>query len=207
MRILKSWYHYLLAWLGSIIYGRPSRDIFVLGITGTKGKSTVVELVNAILEAAGKKTAILSSMRQKVGSDNEQNLTDNTMPGRFFIQKFLRRATAAGCQYAIIEVTSEGVAQSRHRFIDFDAALFLNLHPEHIERHGSFEKYRAAKVKFFFDAARQSNKQRKLFFINEHDAAGRYFSDAVAGLSQIFYFSRQKLANKFGRAKFICRGS
>jgi len=101
------------------------------------------------------------------------------MPGRFFIQKFLRKAVDAGCEYAIVEVTSQGILQYRHRFIDWNAALFLNLHPEHIEAHGSFEKYRNSKVKFFADAARYSKKKNKLFFINESNPNYQYFVDAI----------------------------
>jgi len=191
IRILKSIYHFILAWLGSVIYKNPSREIFVLGVTGTKGKSTVLELINAILEAAGKKTAMISSVRFKIGSESRKNLTDNTMPGRFFIQKFLSEAVKAGCEYALLEVTSEGIVQYRHRFIDFDAALFLNLQPEHIERHGTFHNYRAAKVKFFSDIANKSQKPAKLFFINQEDLNSGYFTDASAGRGGVYYFGRE----------------
>src|SRR3989338_2105757 len=134
---LKSTYHYCLACLGNILYGFPSKKIFVLGVTGTKGKSTTLELINAILKAAGKKTALVSSIRFKVGDDSKQNTTGMTMPGRFFIQRFLRKAVNSGCQYFLMEVTSQCILQHRHRFIDFDAAIFTNLRPEHIEAHGS----------------------------------------------------------------------
>src|SRR3990167_8579385 len=69
-----------------------------------------------------------------------------TTPGRFFVQKFLRRAVNARCDYAIIEMTSEAARQFRHKFINFDALIFTNLSPEHIESHGSYEKYVAAKL-------------------------------------------------------------
>ena len=72
-----------------------------------------------------------------------------TMPGRGYIQKFLRKAVDADCKYAVIEVTSEGILQNRHRFINFNTAVFTNLSPEHIERHGTFEKYKEAKGKLF----------------------------------------------------------
>jgi UDP-N-acetylmuramyl-tripeptide synthetase len=72
-----------------------------------------------------------------------------TMPGRGYLQRFLKRAVRAKCQYAIIEVTSEGILQHRQKFINFDTAVFTNLSPEHIERHGSFENYRKAKGKLF----------------------------------------------------------
>lgn len=188
---LKNLYHYALALLGNIWYGFPSRTIFLIGVTGTKGKSTVVELMNAVLEAAGKKTALLSSVRVKILDRSEKNVTGNTMPGRFFIHRFLRDAVRAGAEFAILEVTSQGVVQYRHRFLNFDAALFLNLHPEHIESHGSFEGYRSAKVQFFSDVARRSAKPRKLFFVNQEDHSREYFFDAVHGFGDFYYFSRE----------------
>jgi len=190
MKLLKDIYHFLYAWLGNIIYRFPSRKIFVIGITGTKGKSSVVELLTTILESVGKHVAVLSSTRMKVGAQDEKNQTENTMPGRFFIQKFLRDAVDAGCEFAIIEVTSQGVLQHRHRFIDFDAALFLNIHPEHIEAHGSYETYRGAKLKFFSDVFRFSRKEKKLFFINRLDKEADRFSLAVSG-GEIVYFNRE----------------
>ncbi|MBI4119675.1 MAG: UDP-N-acetylmuramyl-tripeptide synthetase [Parcubacteria group bacterium] len=191
-------YHFALAFLGSLLYRFPARSIFVLGVTGTKGKSTVLELINAILEEAGKSTALLSSVRIKVGSDNVKNMTSTTMPGRFFIQRFLRRAVNAGCQYALIEVTSEGILRFRHRFISFDAALITNLHPEHVEAHGSFENYRQAKVDFFSCVA-ASKKKPKYFFVNEEDLSKDYFVAAAQNAGEITFFGREQfIENEIG---------
>lgn len=177
-RKLFSIYHWVFAFLGNIIFGFPSRKLFVVGVTGTKGKSTTVEIMSAMFEAAGKKTAVLSSVTRKVGAHTGRNMTGNTMPGRFEIQRFLHDAVNAGCDYAFIEVTSQGVVQHRHKFIDWDAAVFLNLAPEHIESHGSFEKYRAAKVAFFRYVA-DASKKKHLFLVNEADESAPYFEDAV----------------------------
>lgn len=196
LSFLKRIYHYSLAWLGNLIYGFPSKKIFVLGVTGTKGKSTTIELINAILEAEGKKTALISSVRLKINKVVEKNLSGMTMPGRFALQKFLRRAVNAGCDYALIEVTSQGVLQSRHRFINFDSALFLNLQPEHIEAHGSFENYREAKVKFFRDAAKNCRKKPKTFFVNEGDQNHHHFAEAVRNCGKVIYFSRESFIDK-----------
>src|SRR4051812_33638027 len=89
-------YHYLLSLAGAIRYGFPSKKIFVIGVTGTKGKSTTVELVNAMLEAHGLKTALAGTIRFKVGDTSWHNMYKMTMPGRFFLQRFLRRAVDAG---------------------------------------------------------------------------------------------------------------
>lgn len=194
MSILRSSYHYFLARLGSFVYKDPSSRLFVLGVTGTKGKSTVIELVNAILETAGKKTALLSSVRFKIDSIDRPNATGMTMPGRFAVQSFLAKAARQGCEYAIIEVTSQGVLQHRHRFINFDGALVTNLEPEHIEAHGSFEKYRASKAKFFYDAAHFSNKREKFFYINSGMRDSRYFVNAVAGKGNTIFYNRKDIA-------------
>lgn len=139
-------YHYLLAILGGLIYNFPSKNLIVIGITGTKGKTTTAELVNEILETAGFKTALASTLRFKTGEIEKRNLFKMTMPGRFFMQKFLREAVTAHCTHAVIEMTSEGAKQFRHKFIYLDALIFTNLAKEHIESHGSYEKYVEAKL-------------------------------------------------------------
>ncbi|XOB41224.1 MAG: UDP-N-acetylmuramoyl-L-alanyl-D-glutamate--2,6-diaminopimelate ligase [Candidatus Nealsonbacteria bacterium] len=146
---LLDWYHFLLAFLGAVLYGFPSKKLKVIGVTGTNGKSTVIEMISSILEQAGFKIAALSSIKFKIADKEEINMLKMTMPGRFTLQKLLKRAVNSKCQYAVIEVTSEGIKQHRHRFIDFSLAVFTNLSPEHIEAHGSFEKYRQAKEELF----------------------------------------------------------
>lgn len=158
-------YHLALAITGTAIYRKPSRHIYVIGVTGTKGKSSTTEFVNAVLEGAGKKTAILSTIRFKIGNVSEANKYKMTMPGRFFTQQFLRKAVDHGCEYAIIEMTSEGARFFRHTGIEMDALIFTNLSPEHIESHGSFEKYKKAKLRLVNQLAK-SNKPLRLSIAN-----------------------------------------
>ena len=139
-------YHFKLALLGAIIYRFPARKLTVIGVTGTKGKSTITELVNAILEVDGKKTALANTIRYKIGDNEWRNMFKMTLRGRFFTQKFLRQAVDCGCTHAIIEISSEGVPQFRHKFLFPDALIFTNLAPEHIESHGSYENYLKAKL-------------------------------------------------------------
>ena len=91
MRYLYSIYHWLWVWAGSVIFSHPSRKIFVVGVTGTKGKSTTLEFLGAILEAAGKKVALSSTVYRKISGRTERNLSDNSMPGRFFCRVFYAR--------------------------------------------------------------------------------------------------------------------
>jgi UDP-N-acetylmuramoyl-L-alanyl-D-glutamate--2,6-diaminopimelate ligase len=159
-RFFQPAYHFLLALTGVIIYRHPSRHIYVIGVTGTKGKSSTVEFVNAALEAAGKKTAILSTIRFKIGDSTRPNKFKMTMPGRFFTQKFLRDAVDAKCQYAIIEMTSEGARFYRHLGVELDALIFTNLSPEHIESHGSFAHYKKAKLRLVQRLAKSQKPMR-----------------------------------------------
>ncbi|MBU2109854.1 hypothetical protein KKB71_02820, partial [Patescibacteria group bacterium] len=92
----------------------------------------------------------------------------------FFMQKFLRKAVKQKCQYVILEMTSEGAIQHRHKFIELNALIFTNLAPEHIESHGSFENYRNAKLKYF-KALEKSDKNLKIIIINEDDPNASYF--------------------------------
>lgn len=149
---LLSWYHLGLAFLGAVFYGFPSKKIMVIGVTGTNGKTTVVNLTTGILEEAGFKVASLSSVKFKIGEKERENALKMTMPGRFKIQKFLRDAVSNNCRFAVLEVSSEGIRQHRHKFIDFEAAVFTNLTPEHIESHGGFENYKKAKGELFKEA-------------------------------------------------------
>ncbi|OGZ70632.1 MAG: hypothetical protein A2904_01010 [Candidatus Staskawiczbacteria bacterium RIFCSPLOWO2_01_FULL_33_9] len=142
-------YHYKLALLSAVLFWFPSKDLTVIGVTGTSGKSTTVDFITRILEESGQKVASISSIRFKIGEKEWKNELKMTMPGRFKIQKFLRQAKKAGCKYVVLEVTSQGILQYRHKFINFKTAVFTNLTPEHIEAHGGFENYRTAKLKLF----------------------------------------------------------
>jgi len=95
------------------------------------------------------------------------------MPGRFVIQKFLNQAKRADCDFVVIEVTSEGIRQFRHKFINFDTAVFTNLSPEHIESHGSFENYRNEKLKLFKIC-------KNIHVINSDDKNAEYFLNVPA---------------------------
>jgi len=142
-------YHFLMNLAAALWYRFPSNQLVVIGVTGTSGKTSVVYMIARLLNAAGYKTGLTSTSVFSDGNREWLNDKKMTMPGRFFIQKFLRRMVKNNCRYAIVETTSQGIAQFRHLFINYDILVFTNLYPEHIEAHGSFEKYRAAKGKLF----------------------------------------------------------
>ena len=163
-------YHYILTLTGAILYGFPAKKIKIIGVTGTKGKSSTVEILNSIFEKAGYKTAMTSTIHFKIGEKIIPNKYKMSMPGRFFMQKFIKDAVDAKCDIAIIEMTSEGSKQFRHKFIYTDVFIFTNLSPEHIESHGSFEKYKEAKVRM----VKNLKKKKGLLIVNgdsEHSEA------------------------------------
>src|SRR3989339_797817 len=155
---LLQFYYKSLAVFGSFIYGNPSNKMIVIGVTGTNGKSTTVSLISKALEAGGDKVGALSTVLFKVANEEKLNDKKMTMLGRFQLQKYLKKMVDAGCKYAVIETSSQGVEQYRHIAINYDYAVFTNLTPEHIEAHGGFENYKKAKGKFFSHLTKMPKK-------------------------------------------------
>ena len=181
-------YHFCLVLLGAVIFGFPgkSKNMKIIGVTGTSGKSTTTDFTTRILEEAGNKVASISTIRFKIAEREWENKYKMSMPGRLVIQKFLKQAKNAGCNYIVLEVTSEGIRQFRHRFINFDTAVFTNLTPEHVESHGGFENYRNEKLKLFKAA-------KNIHIINEDDKNAKYFLDIPA--RKIIKFSLKDAKN------------
>ncbi len=179
-------YHSVLATCAALKYHFPSRKLYVVAVTGTKGKSTVTELISAILEEAGHTTALSNTIRFKVADVSEPNRYKMSMPGRFFMQSFLRRAVSEDCGFAVVEMTSEGARYFRHKHIDLDALVFTNLSPEHIESHGSFEAYRDAKL-MLRDALTRSRKPKRVVVSNKDDAHGALFAEVPPSVEKRMY--------------------
>jgi len=205
-KLLSPFYHYLFSFLGAIFYRFPSRKLFVIGVTGTKGKTTTVEVINAILEGAGHTTAIASTLRFKIGNKSYRNLFKMTMPGRTVLQKLMREAVKNKCTHMILEMTSEGTKQFRHKFIYLDALVFTNLSPEHIESHGSYEHYRNAKLKIA-KSLEQSPKKRRFMIANIDDTeAGKFLSISVEKKATFGLNDIKELSMGGGRSSFRWRG-
>jgi UDP-N-acetylmuramyl-tripeptide synthetase len=142
-------YHVLESRGAALFAGLPARKLLVIGVTGTKGKSTTVAMLAHCLTAHGERVAFSSTVQWGMPGKTWPNKSKMTMPGRGELQHFLTRAVKAGCTAAVLETSSEGLAQGRHLGIAFDAAVFINITPEHIESHGDFRAYREAKERLF----------------------------------------------------------
>lgn len=144
------WYHYLVASLAALYYQYPSKKMIVIGVTGTKGKTSTANFIWSCLTAGGFKTGIISTANIRIGGKELLNPYHMTMPGRFTIQKIISQMVSGGCIYCVVETTSEGIKQYRHVGVYYDIAVFTNLSPEHLQSHGgSFEKYKKTKGKMF----------------------------------------------------------
>lgn len=142
-------YHFSWGVLGNLLYRNPSQKMIVIGVTGTTGKTTSVYLIARMLKSAGYKVGYTSTAMFGDGQKEWLNDKKMTMPGRLFNFKLMNRMVKNKCQYAVVETSSEGIVQYRHRFINYDVLVLTGLYPEHIESHGSFEAYRQAKGMLF----------------------------------------------------------
>jgi UDP-N-acetylmuramoyl-L-alanyl-D-glutamate--2,6-diaminopimelate ligase len=173
-RTLLKPYHYAWAVLSAKRYRFPARSMTVVAVTGTKGKSSVSEILFHILSHAGHKTALAGTIRFAVGNESRPNLFKMTMPGRGFIQRFLADALRKGATHAVIEMTSEAALVYRHKAIDLDALVFTNLQKEHVESHGSMENYLRAKLSLG-DSLVHSVKRPRIVVANSDDPSGSAF--------------------------------
>lgn len=143
-------YHYVMATLAARYYGYPSKKMIIIGVTGTKGKTSAINFIWACLSAGGRKTGIISTANIRIGEKEFLNNYHMTMPGRFVIQKLMAQMAKDGCHYCVVETTSEGIKQYRHIGVYYDIAVFTNLSSEHLAAHGgSFEEYKKMKGKMF----------------------------------------------------------
>ncbi len=188
-KVIKA-YHFLWSFFGALIYRFPGRKIKVVGVTGTNGKTTTVKIISSILKEDKKKIAVMSSIDFEIAGEREKNILKMTMPGRGFVQRFLRRAVDKNCEVAVLEVTSEGIEQFRHKFVGFDIAVITNLTPEHIESHGGFENYKKAKGKLF-------KETKKVHILNVDDDHFEYFNSFEAEKKYGYGFEKENNNIKF----------
>jgi UDP-N-acetylmuramoyl-L-alanyl-D-glutamate--2,6-diaminopimelate ligase len=190
-----------LAPLAAAFAGYPGRRLGVVGVTGTKGKTTASGLVCRALESAGHATGLINSVDFQVGTRQWPNTTRQSTPEAPDIQALLREMVDAGCAYAVIEATSHGLSHRWNRVgcCAFDVAVFTNLSHEHLDFHGTFEQYRADKARLFEMLGEYPApgaqvpglppaKARKYAVVNADDPQHTYFLDAApAGTHHLTY--------------------
>ncbi len=138
-----------LALLAAVWHGFPSRNMRLVGVTGTDGKTTTSNLLYHLLGAAGLKPGMISTVGARIGPDELDTGLHVTTPAAPDVQRYLAQMAAAGCQTAVLEATSHGLHQGRVAAIDFDVAVVTNVTHEHLDYHGTWEAYLTAKALLF----------------------------------------------------------
>jgi UDP-N-acetylmuramoyl-L-alanyl-D-glutamate--2,6-diaminopimelate ligase len=206
VRPLLPTYHRLIGWIFALLYGFPAKKMTVIGVTGTKGKSSVCDMLYSVLLHAGYPVAVAGTIRFAIKDVSQPNRFKMTMQGRGYIQNFLKRALDTGCTHAVLEITSESTLQFRHRHLFQNALVFTNLQKEHIEAHGSYEKYAAAKFKIGEELA-ASPKRPRAIIANADDVEGRkYLTLPVEEHRPFSYADAADVELRPGNASFTYKG-
>ncbi len=207
---LRLLYHRLKAMVAVVIYGFPANGMVVIGVTGTNGKTTTVNLIANILAKGGDKVGMTSTVGFRIGDEKWVNDTKQSTSSPFALQKLLKRMRAAGCKYAVLEVTSHAVTQSRILGINFDVAVITNITEDHIEYHGNFNNYLDAKGGLFRKVSKGKRKfgVPKVIVLNADDEYFGYFDRFVAdqkvnyGLKSATVYAEQVVSKPAG-SEFI----
>lgn len=142
-------YHFARAALARTVYGGPGKNMIVIGVTGTKGKSTTTNLIARGLEEAGKRVFAFSTINYAIAGDWQENNMKMTSPDPFTLNRLLREAEKAGCEYAVIEVSSHALFYGRVSGIDFDVAVMTNISQDHLDLHKTMDHYVDTKLRLF----------------------------------------------------------
>lgn len=165
-----------VAVLASVFYGNPSRELKVIGVTGTNGKTTVTHLIERILEDQGHKTGLIGTLKKRIGE--KEYAAVNTTPEALELQETFRAMRQVGSEYAIMEVSSHALELKRVAGTDFHMAVLTNVTQDHLDFHGTLENYRQAKGKLFSQLGNTyepSLSQNKFAVINADDPSAAYF--------------------------------
>lgn len=169
-------------WLCAAWHNFPSRRMALIGITGTDGKTTTVNLTYHILRAAGLNVGMISTVSARIGDAEFDTGLHTTTPDPPDVQHYLAQMAENGATHAVLEVTSHGLAQHRVAGCDFDVAAITNITHEHLDFHGSYEAYRAAKASLFVGLNHASRKPGlpKTAVLNRDDDSYEYLSTIPA---------------------------
>lgn len=185
-------YHQIKAAIAVLVYWFPSRNLNVIGVTGTNGKTTTVNLITKILEEAGFKVGMASTINFQIASHKWTNVSKQTTLSPFAMQRMLRQMVKKNCTHAVLEVSSHAMTQSRVLGINFDTAVFTNITEDHIEYHGSFQEYLHAKGSLFkkLNQSRRKPNIPKLSVLNADDKQFDYFDQFIVDRKYTYSLKR-----------------
>lgn len=174
---------YLYQWVKSIIaktavmmHDHPSQRMFIVGVTGTDGKTTTCNLIHKVINDNLDKALLISTANIKIGDREIFNHHKMTSLDPFALQALLAQAKQEGCRYAVLEVASHGISQNRFAGVDFDMAVLTNITPEHLDYHKTFEAYANTKKKLFTGILK-NKKAVKYAVFPKDDESGRAWEE------------------------------
>jgi len=181
-------YHLLVAVAANVRYGFPARGLKVIMITGTNGKTSTATLVAGILEHAGRKVGINTTAYYRYGGKTVNKKGSRTLEDIFVLQGMLAKMKKAGCEYAVLEATSQGLDQNRLWGVGCDVAVMTNLTQDHLDYHGTMERYAAAKAKLF-------KKHPRVIALNRDDEWFEYFQVRTRAQEKTYEYGTGPQAN------------
>jgi UDP-N-acetylmuramoyl-L-alanyl-D-glutamate--2,6-diaminopimelate ligase len=171
-----------LTWIAASFYDFPARKLTVIGVTGTDGKTTTCNLIYEILLAAGIKAGLISTVNAVIGDEVLDTGFHVTTPDAHDVQHYLARMVEAGLTHVVLETTSHGWAQYRVDACEFDVGVITNITHEHLDQHGSYENYRAAKGRLFTSLEKTLPKPQgnpRLAVLNHDDRSYEYLDSTT----------------------------
>jgi len=189
-------------WLCATWHGFPAREMTMIGVTGTDGKTTTVNLVYAILRAAGLNAGMVSTVSARIGEKEQDTGLHTTTPDPPDVQRYLAQMVQSGATHAVLEVTSHGLAQHRVAGCDFDIAVVTNITHEHLDFHGSLSAYQQAKARLFEGLARSFRKPGipKVAVLNRDDDSYRYLNPLQADRKILYGIDDESVGERTGRS-------
>ena len=181
-------------------YGNPARDLRVIAVTGTNGKTTTVNFLNEILKEAGYKTAMFSTANIEIAGEQTVNDTNSTTATVARLQKFFRDAKKADVEFALIEATSHALDQYKFEGVPIEMAIMTNLTQDHLDYHKTMENYAAAKAKLF-------EMNPNLVVLNADDEWFDYFNNFATESQKITYGEGELADVKIEKFKLYKKGS
>lgn len=174
----------VLSYLAAAFYDNPGKKLTVIGVTGTDGKTTTSNLLYHILIAAGLKAGLISTVNAVIGDEVLDTGFHVTTPDAPDVQRYLARMVGAGLTHVVLETTSHGLVQHRVDASQYDIAVVTNITHEHLDQHGSYENYRAAKGRLFellADTVEKPQGNPRLGVLNLDDAASYPYLRSITG--------------------------
>ncbi len=187
MQKIKNYYHLIQSLVAALGFNYPAKSLFVIGVTGTDGKTTTANLIYHLLQASGYKVAVVSTIGAYVNGKLIDTGFHVTTPSGFALQRIIKQIKKEGCTHLVLEVTSHALDQNRAYGIPFNVGVITNITHEHLDYHKTIEKYRAAKLKLL--------KLSKVSILNKDDSSYEHLIQKLIGKRVVTYSTKNRNAD------------